>query len=449
MLTSSVNKRSNPWNKNHTRIVLFVPILTCISLVLFRANASDPSYNVYNYDLTNPLFTPDGFIKQVEYASDAASQSSPMIVLPFMIPSSTVSMSSINLSHDDDDDQEIVENRSIPDKELAFIVASITPNRRKEYNYDKNQEKQQDEDDDEEEDKRVLHEPKRYHRGQRRIVTIPISLQPSYLSDHASTSSNHIILGLNGILPDCMELVSLARDHLVQRTFASYGIHTLHHSSMHSSNEKRISSPFMGTACSTVFRLAQFISSKCQERAFGGGIRPFGSTIVLCGIDSYPTVSSFPKQISTLNLGKDISIMKICVVDPSGKITSLDYNIPTNNTTTIIHDDSLFIIGGKDESVRDNLRQHAQNYISSHIQTCSNSIRLHLEATLHAFLAYSLSENKNKPLRSDVDTMDPLFKYNRRQLLRNYDIELILSTPYGGIQYLSEDQIETLLQKIK
>jgi hypothetical protein len=61
--------------------------------------------------------------------------------------------------------------------------------------------------------------------------------------------------------------------------------------------------------------------------------------------------------------------------------------------------DSLFIIGGKAESDREFLRQNTRHYILSNKQHSSNIIRLHLEATLYAFLAYSLSENKTISLQ--------------------------------------------------
>mmetsp|Transcript_724 Transcript_724/g.1126 ORF Transcript_724/g.1126 Transcript_724/m.1126 type:complete len:85 (-) Transcript_724:100-354(-) len=52
-----------------------IPVLLSLFLINFLEFTS--SYNVYNYDLTTPLFTPDGLLKQVEYAAAAPTHQQP------------------------------------------------------------------------------------------------------------------------------------------------------------------------------------------------------------------------------------------------------------------------------------------------------------------------------------------------------------------------------------
>ena len=58
-------------------ISLWLEIFVALVVVV---GSSSSSYNVYNYDMTTPMFTPDGRLKQVEYASLASQHSSPMVI---------------------------------------------------------------------------------------------------------------------------------------------------------------------------------------------------------------------------------------------------------------------------------------------------------------------------------------------------------------------------------
>ena len=67
---------------------MFVPLVV---------SSSSSSYNVYNYDMTTPMFTPDGRLKQVEYASLANQHSSPMII--YITENNMVVMATRKASH--------------------------------------------------------------------------------------------------------------------------------------------------------------------------------------------------------------------------------------------------------------------------------------------------------------------------------------------------------------
>lgn len=52
-------------------------------LLVINTTLANQNYNAYNYDMTTPQFTPDGRLLQVEYASRAATHSSPCVVCKF------------------------------------------------------------------------------------------------------------------------------------------------------------------------------------------------------------------------------------------------------------------------------------------------------------------------------------------------------------------------------
>ena len=168
---------------------------------------SSASYNIYNYDMSTPIFTPDGLLKQVEYASEASSHSSPMIIKPFLI-----------------DDQ-------------SFVIMATRKQSRK---------------------------------AQSRIIQMPIS--PTWTGQ-----TTPLLFGINGVLSDCVSLLQVAREEI--QSMSSYGAP--------STCTKQISScrpPLPPSKCAK--RVAMAIADKCQQHSFGGGIRPFGAEIIVCGVEN-------------------------------------------------------------------------------------------------------------------------------------------------------------------
>ncbi len=159
--------------------------LTC-SLLSYTAHAS--SYNAYNYDMTTPMFTPDGRLLQCEYASRAATWSSPLVVL----------------------------------KGTDFTI---------------------------------LVTAKSSTRAQDRLIL----LQDSH------------IVAMSGVLSDSLSLLS----HLQKEM----------------EHEQRL---YGRAATMSALKIATILGNECQLHAFGGGIRPYGSNMVVCGANEgvYQTDSS-------------------------------------------------------------------------------------------------------------------------------------------------------------
>lgn len=240
------------------------------------------------------MFTPDGLLKQVEYASLTPSHCTPMVIVPII------------LSSDED---------SI-DSTCLIILASISTDT----NFLDNDGNNNDDDDDsnkaDEKNSLKLNE----RRGQSRIIQIPIStpaLSSNINMDYDTGSS--LLIGINGLLPDCISLIRHARDdlHSYQRT---YGIHRLYHTSNVGKNHNRSSFDFSSftSSSSCALRFAKSIADKCQKHSFGGGLRPFGSKIVVCGVDK--------------------TIMNVYITDPSGAIDHYCYSCSETGGKKRSHD---------------------------------------------------------------------------------------------------------------
>lgn len=217
------------------------------------AMASSPSsYSVYNYDQTTPIFTPDGRVMQTEYASLAPEHSSPLIALPVPLP------------HVGEGD-----NRG----SCAIVMASLS-----------------------------TQPPRggvgRGRRGQSRLVELPLGPAGAVIGSSPFSPAS-VVLGLSGVLSDSVSLLAEARDHVA---------------SWDRSYEAAAASSFrMGRGAGrppdpagVARRVAHCLGDACQNRSFGGGIRPYGSCIVCCGVSG---AGGFGGSAS------------LCVTDPSGAVS--------------------------------------------------------------------------------------------------------------------------------
>lgn len=146
-------------------------------LAWLLCTVTSSSYNAYNYDLTTPMFTPDGRLLQVEYACRAASHSSPLVVL----------------KRDED----------------TIIMVTKSSN-----------------------------------RGQDRLVVFGES-----------------VICMSGVLSDSLTLLRNVQQESENRLRA------------------------YGTTLSSQ-QIATILGDACQLHAFGMGMRPYGSTMIVCGSSS-------------------------------------------------------------------------------------------------------------------------------------------------------------------
>ena len=240
------------------------------SQIAFVCGSSNPPYNAYNYDLSTPQFTPDGRLMQVEYASRSPELGDPLVAVPVLAP------------REDEDSL-----KGVPTVVLATLSRSSGMSRRKR----------------DEGGAGVggaannLGGTTRKRRGQSRLVSLPLTPNTS-----APISAPSVVLGLSGVLADATSLLRTARDDLTayRRT---YGLGKLHATLPIQGDAsldwgRTVSAQNAPTVVAK--RLARAIGDKCQSHSFGGGIRPYGASVLICGVDE--------------------SGVCLCVTQPSGAV---------------------------------------------------------------------------------------------------------------------------------
>ena len=226
------------------------------------------TYSVYDYDLTTPRFTPDGRLMQVEYASSAPDLSSPLIALPIPlgdVPGAILEADGISRTRGEC--RLIGKERATGECEVAVILAAIVGAGGE-----------------------ITRGEQARRRGQSRIVALQTGPPPST----RSSPSSHIVLGLSGVLSDSVSLLKTGRNH-ISSYGRMYGLHRLHPTTVSFVNKKdthtnlphmMLSSPSEASSPEVARRVARLIADECQMRSFGGGIRPYGSSVLVCGVDS-------------------------------------------------------------------------------------------------------------------------------------------------------------------
>lgn len=196
-----MGNRSRQWKA----AIISLLVLLCLKSVV--VNSSNLNYNPYQYDLTTPQFTPDGRLLQVEYASQAVSEKSVLMIFPMPLEGQTTADSHT--------------------QQLHLVIS---------------------------------HHPK---AGMERLVVVENKL-----------------VALAGIVADNLYLLRKVRDANFQ--------------------QRKIYRESLSTP-----QMANVIARECQRRSFGGGIRPFGATMIVCGRSE----------------GGSNEILR---TDPSGAVVSID-----------------------------------------------------------------------------------------------------------------------------
>ena len=186
--------------------------------------SSSSTYNAYNYDQTTPQFTPDGRLLQVEYASAAADLSPPLIVLECFSSTSNSNGNSNSKSNNNNSQQD-----------PCLILLTVR---------------------------------KRANSPQNRIVIMDDKDEQQSKKKRGGSSSSSSSSGKS--FPYCCVMSGILSDSLclLQVGMKVAAEHSLRYQTS------------LGMVA-----LTQALADECQSRVFGGGLRPYGSTLMLCGYD--------------------------------------------------------------------------------------------------------------------------------------------------------------------
>ena len=170
--------------------------------------------------------------------------------------------------------------------------------------------------------------------------------------------SQNVVVAMSGVLADSMALLKILQGE--------------------AETELRL----YGQSLSAL-RMAATIGDACQKHAFGGGLRPYGSTMLVC------------------------SSHQVFQTDPSGAVSSVDF-----------HKDELVVIGGT-EARQAQLKNEIQK------QGHKESLRETLEVVAKALLQKDHQQGREESPRW---------------------LEAVVISPQDGVHRLTDEQIQSLIQ---
>ena len=398
-----------PWIELNCLIGSIASFLYLVLLPVIFTNlpssvlASSQPYNAYSYDLTTPQFTPDGRLLQVEYASRASERSGPLVALPVMA-----------LSHYEDNDDNSYDN--VPSVVIAALSLSHSS---------ASCSKSESEEIDTNDDSQANQFKKATRRAQSRLVSLPLG--PSI----STASSSSIVIGLSGVLADATSLLREARNHLTayRRT---YGLCKLH-AALPTPNDgiDLATSPAQAAPTVVARRVARAIADECQTHSFGGGIRPYGASILVCGIDESGSC--------------------ICVTDPSGAVVARqfpvcmgDNSISRNSAEADEIDSSEIVVVGGDASMQRKLKEHVSAKISpDELSSSSMSPIIRLRRSIDAVVASLLETHGylgDSTATSSVSAQDSAKR-------RGFSVEITIARSDRSLR-LSEKEVDAIVERL-
>ena len=303
----------------------------------------------------------------------------------------------------------------------------------------------------------------KHQRAQFRIVEVPLSA--SFSSSQHST----ILVGLSGLISDATSLLQIIYSQLEQEQ-RSMGWHRLGLSPIgvnkivdeigHGSASTQatqlyrrrhiIYQSIFAQPSETVLRLSRAIADECQKHAFGGGLRPFGASLLIAGVDSCPASHRTKSNTAQSSiLGARVSM---CETHPNGGWrNSVSSNLQNNNSKINDHTSStttsfqIMISGGSVKSERSLKHMLSSRLRKSNYDGSDESLFLH--QVLQTITISLVEEWQNRGSHSPSSTRRELLESMQERLTTAIpDMEIVVSSSKRGTHRLTEKDVSRLLR---
>jgi Proteasome subunit A N-terminal signature/Proteasome subunit len=229
------------------------------------------------------------------------------------------------------------------------------------------------------------------------------------------------VLGMSGVLADCLLLLRSVQDEVRKHSRTVGGL------------------PF------TIRQLSAALANLCQDHAFGGGIRPFGATMIVCGLEENAQeveapVSTGDSDFASRHRGSIVDAARVWQTDPSGALQQLPSSYSEGEFQPTVH-----VVGGSD-SVQAALRRKLRDRLlagddSSDLEI-GGALRIVLDVLrkeLDPALTY-VSSMADANSHADADAQ------SLHSTDSTLDFEAAVISPQHGDPYkLTPSQIERLL----
>ena len=369
-------------------LLIFHVLLSLVVVIVvdgssYSSSSSSNNYNAYHYDMTTPMFTPDGRLLQVEYASAAAENAA---------ASTQTSQSS---------------------SPFPILIVRLQPHQQQ-----RSQEEEQQQNGSEN-DEMVLFVTARPSSTTSRFVV----LKDNNNNNNNNNKRNDVVVAMSGVWSDCWALLRILQreENKWTRTYGHHG--------------------GRGMATTAVVRsMVHTISSACQLHAFGGGIRPYGATLVLAGAHHRATTTTTTTDSNNLSS----SIMEIYKTDPSGAIQTLLSSSSSSSSSSARDVPNFVALGGGPDQRRSITERFQRNYSIQH----SNHQKLPpLPHTLLSAVETFLEGQKKtrKPHQKKKNRKDKEEEEERDPSGEDLTVEAVVLSSKHGAYRVNQQQIERLL----
>jgi 20S proteasome alpha/beta subunit len=219
------------------------------------------------------------------------------------------------------------------------------------------------------------------------------------------------VVGLSGVIADNIALLQHARRYIDSWT-RSYGS--------------------TSSQCNPARQIAHVVGDACQSHALGGGVRPYGASLLVCSVQQ-----GQPPQRDGIEPLQPSTLATFAITHPSGAVYSTSVS-PSKQTKN--NNPNLFIVGGSAD-VQTKLRQRVKDLLSNTQQqkqlvqdsSFKRTVHVAVEALLEEYDRNRREQQQQQPEEDDEDV----------------EMEILIMSPTHGSHRLSPHDAKLLVSRIR